>query len=58
MAVRRLTIEDIFKPNYDKKKDRKPARRKQSQTYRYRQEEDRKRRWQLIRKASLQEFGE
>lgn len=58
MTVRRLTIEDIFKPNYDKRKDRKPARRKQSQAYRYKQEEDRKRRWQQIRNASLEEFGE
>ncbi len=58
MTVRRITIEDIFKPNYDKKIDRKPARRKQSQAYRYREVENRKRNWEQIRKASLEEFGE
>lgn len=57
MTARRLTFEDIFKPNYDKKIDRKPVRRKQSQAYKYRQEENRKRNWEQIRKVSLEEFG-
>ena len=57
MTARRLTFEDLFKPNYDKKLDRKPARRKQRQANKYRQEEDRKRNWERIRRASIEEFG-
>ena len=58
MTVRRLTFEDLFKPNYDKKIDRKPARRKQRQANKYRQEEDRRMRWEQIRRVSVEEFGE
>lgn len=58
MTVKRLTFEDIFKPNYDKKIYRRTARRKQSQAYRYREVENRKRNWEQIRKASVEEFGE
>lgn len=58
MTVRRLTIEDIFKPNYDKKRKRRAERRRGSQASRYRAEENRKRNWERIRKASMKEFGE
>ena len=57
VTVRRLTFEDLFKPNYDKKLDRKPARRKQRQANKYRKEEDRRMRWEQIRKVSIEEFG-
>ena len=58
MTVRRLTFEDLFKPNYDKKRKRRAERGRGSQASRYRTEENRKRNWDRIRKASLQEFGE
>ena len=58
MTIRRLTFEDFFKPNYHKKSKRRAKRRRGSQASRYRTEENRKRNWDRIRKASLQEFGE
>ena len=57
MTVRRLTFEDIFKPNYDKKISRKAERRDQKRVYKDMQRDYRKRSWESIRKASLQEFG-
>mgnify|MGYP007104193010 FL=1 len=58
MTVRRLTIEDIFKPNYDKKIQRKAERRGQQRIYKDMQKDYRKRNWERIRKASMEEFGE
>ena len=58
MTVRRLTLEDFFKPNYDKKISRKAERRGQKRVYKDMQKDYRKRKWDRIRKASLQEFGE
>ena len=58
MTAIRLTIEDIFKPNYDKKINRKAERRDQKRVYKDMQRDYRKRNWERIRKASLQEFGE
>lgn len=58
MTVRRLKIEDIFKPNYDKKISRKAERRNQKRVYTNMQIDYRKRSWERIRKASLEEFGE
>lgn len=58
MTVRRLTFEDIFKPNYDKKISRKAERRDQKRVYKDMQKDYRKRSWDSIRQASLQEFGE
>jgi len=58
MTARRLTFEDLFKPNYDKKLERRPARRKQRQIDKHRQKEDRRMRWEQIRKISVEEFGE
>lgn len=57
MTVRRLTIEDIFKPNYDKKINRRAERRNQKRIYKDMQRGYKKRSWESIRKASLQEFG-
>lgn len=57
MTVRRLTIEDIFKPNYDKKINRRAERRNQKRLYKDMQKGYKKRSWDSIRKASLQEFG-
>lgn len=58
MTVRRMTIEDIFKPNYDKKISRKAERRNQKRIYKDMQIDYRKRNWERIRKASVEEFGE
>ena len=58
MTVKRLTFEDIFKPNYDKKINRKAERRNQKRVYKDMQKDYRKRSWERIRKASLEEFGE
>lgn len=58
MTARRLTFEDIFKPNYDKKISRKAERRNQKRLYKDMQRGYKKRSWESIRKASLQEFGE
>lgn len=57
MTVRRLTIEDIFKPNYDKKINRRAERRNQKRLHKDMQRGYKKRSWDSIRKASLQEFG-
>ena len=57
MTVRRLTFEDIFKPNYDKKINRRAERRNQKRIYKDMQRGYKKRSWESIRKASLQEFG-
>lgn len=53
-----MTIEDIFKPNYDKKIQRKAERRKQRRMQKEMQRDYRKRNWERIRKASVEEFGE
>lgn len=58
MTVRRLTFEDLFKPNYDKKINRRAERRNQKRVYKSMQVDYRKRSWGRIRKASLEEFGE
>mgnify|MGYP006961970927 FL=1 len=58
MTVRRLTFEDIFKPNYDKKIQRRAERRYQKRIYKDMQKDYRKRNWERIRKASVEEFGE
>ena len=58
MTVRRFTFEDIFKPNYDKKIQRNAERRKQKRLHKDMQRDYRKRSWERIRKASLEEFGE
>ncbi|WP_296142374.1 hypothetical protein [uncultured Anaerococcus sp.] len=58
MTVRRLTLEDIFKPNYDKKISRRAERRNQKRLRKDMQRDYRKRNWERIRKASLEEFGE
>lgn len=58
MTVRRLTIEDIFKPNYDKKISRKAERRGQKKVYKDMRKDYRKRSWERIRKVSVEEFGE
>ena len=57
MTVRRLTFEDIFKPNYDKKIQRRAERRNQKRIHKDMQRGYKKRSWESIRKASLQEFG-
>lgn len=57
MTVRRLTFEDIFKPNYDKKISRRAERRNQKRLSKDMQRGYKKRSWESIRKASLQEFG-
>lgn len=58
MTVRRLTVEDIFKPNYDKKINRKSERRGQKRIYKDMQRGYKKRSWDSIRQASVEEFGE
>lgn len=58
MTVRRLTIEDIFKPNYDKKISRRSERRGQKRRHKEIQKNYRKRNWEQIRKISVEEFGE
>lgn len=58
MTVKRLTIEDIFKPNYEKKINRRTERRKQRSANKHRIKENRKRNWEQIRKISVEEFGE
>ncbi len=58
MTVRRMTIEDLFKPNYDKKIQRKAERRKQRRMQKEIQRDYRKRNWERIRKVSVEEFGE
>lgn len=58
MTVKKLTFQDIFKPNYNKKISRKAERRDQKKVFKDMQRDYRKRNWERIRKASLQEFGE
>lgn len=57
MTVRRLTFEDIFKPNYDKKINRRSERRPQKRLYKDMQRGYKKRSWDSIRQASVEEFG-